>query len=91
MSKIYLEPKGPFLSERHRWLEIKDLNHMHMNKCACGEHSDDFKELKRIRLIVDSADEVVGTPAERLTKHFATLSAMGKEQLLDELSQSEGV
>ena len=91
MSKIYLEPKGPFLSERHRWLEIKDLNHMHMNKCACGEHSDDFKELKRIRLIVDRADEVVSTPVERLSKQLADLSIQDKEKLLDELTNSEGV
>ena len=81
-----LQPTGEFVSARHKHLEWKAINGMHMDKCYCGCHRDDKAELARYRQAIERADEVLLSPYERLTQQFDQLSAMEREKLLDQFS-----
>jgi hypothetical protein len=76
-----------FINERHRWLELmaskKDYK---FQKCYCGDHLDERREIINFRRQVLSGKREGTTPIERFTKDLATMTSFDRKELIKSLT-----
>jgi hypothetical protein len=76
-----------FINERHRWLELMASKKGYkFQKCYCGDHLDEKREIMNFRRQVLNGKREGMTPIERFTKDFATMTENDRKELIKSLT-----
>jgi hypothetical protein len=74
------------VNKRHAYLELKVRKGWELQRCLCGEHRDEKRELARYRRQARGEALSHMTPYERLTQLFGTLDQVARDKLLSEIT-----